>query len=88
MQPSRNEQVVVEGNVTPLKGTAVTVGAVKGRVCVAETIEEAALIEEGDILITYSTDIGWTPYFPLISGIVTEIGGTISHGAVIARECK
>ncbi|CAG2117807.1 unnamed protein product [Medioppia subpectinata] len=37
-------------------------------------------------LITYSTDIGWSPYFPLLSGIITEIGGTISHGAVIARE--
>ena len=37
-------------------------------------------------MITYSTDIGWSPYFPLLSGIITEIGGTISHGAVIARE--
>ena len=69
-----------------LKGTAVTVGAVKARVCVAETIEEATAVQQGDILLTYSTDIGWSPYFPLISGIVTEIGGTISHGAVIARE--
>ena len=40
----------------------------------------------GDILVTYSTDIGWSPYFPMISGIVTEIGGLVSHGAVIARE--
>lgn len=69
-----------------LSGTAVTVGSVKARVCVAETIEEAVNIQPGDILLTYSTDIGWSPYFPLISGIVTEIGGTISHGAVIARE--
>ena len=52
----------------------------------AETIEEAVNIQQGDILLTYSTDIGWSPYFPLISGIVTEIGGTTSHGAVIARE--
>lgn len=71
-----------------MSGTAVTVGSVKGRVCVAETIEEAVNIKPDDILLTYSTDIGWSPYFPLISGIVTEIGGTISHGAVIARECK
>ena len=63
-----------------------TVGTIKARVCVAETIEEAVNIQQGDILLTYSTDIGWSPYFPLISGIVTEIGGTISHGAVIARE--
>ena len=69
-----------------LNGTAVTLGDVKARVCVAETIEEAINIQQDDILITYSTDIGWSPYFPLVSGIVTEIGGTISHGAVIARE--
>jgi len=37
-------------------------------------------------LITYSTDIGWSPYFPMLSGLATEIGGLISHGAVIARE--
>ena len=52
----------------------------------AETIDDAVNLQPGDILLTYSTDIGWSPYFPLISGIVTEIGGTISHGAVIARE--
>jgi len=37
-------------------------------------------------LLTYSTDIGWSPYFPMLSGIATEIGGFMSHGAVIARE--
>ncbi|GFY77678.1 putative phosphoenolpyruvate synthase [Trichonephila inaurata madagascariensis] len=40
----------------------------------------------GEILITYSTDIGWSPYFPIISGVVTELGGLISHGAVVSRE--
>lgn len=59
-----------------LSGTAVTVGSIKGRVVVAETIEEAVNIQSNDILLTYSTDIGWSPYFPLLSGIVTEIGGT------------
>ncbi|GFY37326.1 putative phosphoenolpyruvate synthase [Trichonephila inaurata madagascariensis] len=39
-----------------------------------------------EILITYSTDIGWSPYFPIISGVVTELGGLISHGAVVSRE--
>ncbi|CAG2105604.1 unnamed protein product [Medioppia subpectinata] len=42
--------------------------------------------DPGDILVTYSTDIGWSPYLPMISGIATEIGGLVSHGAVIARE--
>ncbi|GIY85819.1 putative phosphoenolpyruvate synthase, partial [Caerostris darwini] len=33
----------------------------------------------GEILITLSTDIDWSPYFPIVSGVVTEIGGLISH---------
>ena len=33
-----------------------------------------------------STDIGWSPYFPLLGGVSTELGGLISHGAVVARE--
>lgn len=39
------------------------------------------ILWQGDILVTYSTDIGWSPYFPLLSGIVTELGGLISHGS-------
>ena len=80
------DKLPVSDYVNCLKGTAVTLGEIKARVCVAETIDQASNIQQGDILLTYSTDIGWSPYFPLLSGIVTEIGGTISHGAVIARE--
>ena len=47
---------------------------------------KADTIKPGDILITRSTDIGWSPYFPIIGGVVTELGGLISHGAVVARE--
>jgi hypothetical protein len=34
----------------------------------------------GDVLITYCTDIGWSPYFPMLGGIATELGGLVSHG--------
>ncbi|CAG2116789.1 unnamed protein product, partial [Medioppia subpectinata] len=77
---------VLTSGMVQMKGTPVSNGSVKARVCVSEDITEADNIQPGDILITYSTDIGWSPYFPLLSGIITEIGGTISHGAVIARE--
>lgn len=56
-----------------------------GRACVID-FADVSKIEPGDILITYSTDIGWSPYFPILGGVVTEIGGLISHGAVVARE--
>lgn len=48
-------------------------------------MEEAAL-EEGDILVTSFTDPSWTPLFVSLRGLVTEVGGLMTHGAVIARE--
>lgn len=61
-------------------------GSVVSRACVITDLSEAKNIQNGDILITHCTDIGWSPYFPLLAGIVTELGGLISHGAVVARE--
>lgn len=42
--------------------------------------------EEGDILVTTFTDPSWTPLFLSVKGLVTEVGGLMTHGAVIARE--
>ena len=47
---------------------------------------EAAKLHVGEILVTQATDPGWTPVFPLVSGLVLEIGGQLSHGAIVARE--
>ncbi|GFW64651.1 putative phosphoenolpyruvate synthase [Trichonephila clavipes] len=69
-----------------MKGTPVSQGIAKGFARVAVALEEAAHLKPGEILITYSTDIAWSPYFPIISGVVTELGGLISHGAVVSRE--
>ncbi|XP_025833504.1 uncharacterized protein LOC108743335 [Agrilus planipennis] len=69
-----------------VKGTPVYPGDAVARACVIKSIDNIDHLKNGDILITYSTDIGWSPYFPMLSGIVTEIGGLISHGAVVARE--
>ncbi|XP_049271392.1 putative phosphoenolpyruvate synthase [Rhipicephalus sanguineus] len=50
------------------------------------TNPEARKQQKGDVLVAYCTDIAWSPFFPLLSGVVTELGGLISHGAVVARE--
>ncbi|KAL3866316.1 hypothetical protein ACJMK2_043623 [Sinanodonta woodiana] len=68
------------------QGMSVSRGIVTGRACVINDISEVGKIHKGDILICLFTDVGWTPYFPLLSGLVTEIGGLLSHGAVVARE--
>lgn len=68
-----------------LVGLAVSAGLVEGRARVVHDIAEAEL-EPGDILVTAYTDPSWTPLFVAIAGIVTEVGGLMTHGAVIARE--
>ncbi|MDG2335106.1 MAG: PEP-utilizing enzyme, partial [Myxococcota bacterium] len=67
-------------------GRPVSRGVVEGRARVALTPEEATQLEPGEILVSHITDIGWTPYFSLISGLATDVGSAVSHGAVIARE--
>ncbi|MBO9728420.1 MAG: phosphoenolpyruvate synthase [Chitinophaga sp.] len=68
-----------------LVGLAVSSGVVEGRARVILRVEEAN-IEEGDILVTTFTDPSWTPLFVSIKGLITEVGGLMTHGAVIARE--
>lgn len=68
-----------------LAGLAVSAGVVEGRARVIVNIADADLAE-GDILVTAFTDPSWTPLFVSIKGLVTEVGGLMTHGAVIARE--
>jgi phosphoenolpyruvate synthase/pyruvate phosphate dikinase len=68
-----------------LTGLPVSAGTVEGRARVILNIAEADL-EPGDILVTAYTDPSWTPAFVAIKGLVTEVGGLMTHGAVIARE--
>lgn len=68
-----------------IAGLPVSAGIIEGRARVILNMEEADL-EEGDILVTSFTDPSWTPLFVSIKGLVTEVGGLMTHGAVIARE--
>jgi pyruvate,water dikinase len=71
--------------VGALAGLPVSAGMVEGRARVILDIAEADLAA-GDILVTAFTDPSWTPLFVAIAGLVTEVGGLMTHGAVIARE--
>ncbi|AQA09171.1 rifamycin-inactivating phosphotransferase [Streptomyces malaysiensis] len=68
-----------------LIGLPVSAGTIEGRARVILDMEEADL-EAGDILVTAFTDPSWSPLFVGIAGLVTEVGGLMTHGAVIARE--
>ncbi|MER5644042.1 rifamycin-inactivating phosphotransferase [Streptosporangium sp. NPDC002524] len=68
-----------------LAGLPVSAGTVEGRARVVMDMAHADL-EAGDILVTAFTDPSWTPLFVTVAGLVTEVGGLMTHGAVIARE--
>ncbi|ACV63506.1 pyruvate phosphate dikinase PEP/pyruvate- binding [Desulfofarcimen acetoxidans DSM 771] len=68
-----------------LPGIPVSTGIIEGRARVVLKMADA-IIEDGDILVTTFTDPSWTPLFVSVKGLVTEVGGLMTHGAVIARE--
>ena len=68
-----------------LVGLPVSAGTIEGRARVILDMAQADL-QAGDILVTAYTDPSWTPLFVAITGLVTEVGGLMTHGAVIARE--
>ena len=69
-----------------LTGTPVSCGIGVGQARVVRNLNDADTLRPGEVLICPFTDIGWTPYFSMAAALVTEIGGLLSHGAVVARE--
>ena len=69
-----------------MQGTPLSRGVAVAPARVVRTLEEAAAMQPGEILVTPSTDVGWTPYFSRAAGLATEVGSVLSHGAVVARE--
>jgi pyruvate,water dikinase len=69
-----------------LSGKPISGGVVEGPARVVRSFDEAATLERGEILIVSQTDVGWSPYYSLVSGLATDLGSPMSHGAVVARE--
>lgn len=69
-----------------LKGVPACKGLVKGIAHVVLSVDDANNLKEGEIMVAKFTDIGWSPYYSLLKGLVTEVGSSLSHGAVVARE--
>ena len=69
-----------------IRGVGCSTGVVSGRAVVLTRFDSDVAIEAGDIIVTPSADPGWTPLLMQAGGMVTEIGGILSHVATIARE--
>jgi pyruvate,water dikinase len=69
-----------------LRGSGASSGIVEGRARVLLSASQMTELEPGEILVVHTTDVGWTPLFCIAAGVVTELGGPLSHAAVVARE--
>lgn len=69
-----------------IKGVPVSNGECDGVVHIVYSVDDANTLQKGEIMVARFTDIGWTPYYSIVNGLITEIGSSLSHGAVVARE--
>lgn len=81
-----SDYIIKDGDLNSMNGIACSSGMIKAQVYIANTIEDAEKMPHGVIMVTKFTDPAWTVYFSKISGLVTETGGMLSHGAIISRE--
>ncbi|KAA0093178.1 pyruvate, water dikinase [Mycolicibacterium sp. P1-18] len=81
--PTRAPSVLADDQIL---GRPASRGIAEGVVRVAKSIQDARDVQRGEILVAPVTDVGWTPYFTVIAALVTDIGSSVSHGAVVARE--
>jgi rifampicin phosphotransferase len=68
------------------RGLPASGGVVEGTARVLLSADEMGTLEPGEVLVVHTTDVGWTPLFLLAAGVVTELGGPLSHAAVVTRE--
>jgi phosphohistidine swiveling domain-containing protein len=69
-----------------IRGHPGSAGRVEGIVQRIDSPEEGDRLQPGEILVTSTTNVGWTPLFPRAAAVVTDIGGSLSHAAIVARE--
>jgi pyruvate,water dikinase len=78
--------VTMEADPSAITGFAGAAGRVEGVVRRLDSAEEGNQLQQGEILVTTTTNIGWTPLFPRAAAIVTDVGAPLSHAAIVARE--
>ena len=100
-QRLKNIPYIVYGNITllenkpntsgstsrqQLRGIGASYGQVEGRIKICQSLQSLAEITPNTIIVVPYTDSGWGPLLARASGIIAEVGGSLSHGAIVARE--
>jgi pyruvate,water dikinase len=83
---SQVQEVADPDSITTLKGFAGSPGMVEGRARVCRSVDDIRQLEEGEILVAPTTSPSWAPIFSKIKAVVTDVGGVMSHAAIVCRE--
>jgi len=81
-----SRQTIEDEESSTIRGNPGSGGVFEGTVRVINSLDEGHLLQKGEILVTSTTNIGWTPLFPLAAAVVTDIGMPLAHAAIVARE--
>jgi pyruvate,water dikinase len=88
--PDRRSDLFVAGEREPaadtVRGFAGSAGVVEGTVRVLTDATDGNELRSGEVLVTTVTNVGWTPLFPRLAAVVTDVGAPLSHAAIVARE--
>jgi pyruvate,water dikinase len=79
---ARRQALPIQSDFQPIKGAPGSAGVVR----LLDSAAQAGELQTGDVLVTAMTDISWTPLFPRLSAVVTDVGAPLSHAAIVARE--
>jgi pyruvate,water dikinase len=72
--------------MTTLRGQPCSAATVRGPARIVRSLADAAGVQAGDILVTAAPLVAWAPLFARVAGLVTDTGGILSNGAILARE--
>ena len=75
-----------QGEDGVIAGVAASAGTRRGRVCLVRGAHEFSKLKPGEVLVCRSSNVSWLPLFTIAAAIVTDVGGSLSHAAVVARE--
>ena len=88
--PDRRSDLFVAGERRPaaetVRGFPGSAGVVEGVVRVLTDAADGDQVRSGEVLVTTVTNVGWTPLFPRLAAVVTDVGAPLSHAAIVARE--
>ena len=76
----------VTSDAETLKGFPGAAGRIEGKVRILMNPEDGHMLEPGEILLATTTNVGWTPLFPRVAAVITDVGAPLSHAAIVARE--